>query len=150
MARPKNDKMKWFKHYTCETSTAEDLQELMTIYGAEGYAVYYITLEYIYGTHDNKLDEIFLKRISRRSFVPINKVKQIYRTCAKIGLFDSLSFRKDKVLINEGIEEEVDNYFNKLERDRKRKEKKKGVSKNEDENETFELQENAYKSFTIL
>ncbi len=120
MARPTTDEMQWFKHYTGEASEDEDMRDLLEMYGAEGYAVYFITLEHIYGTHENQVTEGFIRRISRRSYVSVNRIKQIYRFCAKIGLFDATTFKKDKVLISERIENEVDQCLAKRKNGRER------------------------------
>lgn len=105
MARPLKDGLDYFSHDT-DAVNDEKLECLMMLYGAKGYAFYFILLERIYRSSDLCIDisdaetiQILAKKIS----ITIEEFNQILISSIKYGLFDKNQYENNHILCSNGV-----------------------------------------------
>jgi len=109
MARQKKDGMDYFPHDTNANSNIK-LEPIVATFGAEGYAFYFLHLEYIYKNKDFELDlndseTVIL--ICTKLKISEEKYFQILNSCLNRNLFDKKLYEKKKRLSSGGVKERV-------------------------------------------
>lgn len=109
MARPKKEGMDYFPHDT-DAVNDEKIEALTLLYGAKGYAFYFILLERIYRTANFELNvsdaetgEEIKQILSRKIAITVQEFDKILSTALKWGCFDREAYEKRGVLTSNGI-----------------------------------------------
>jgi len=128
MARPPKEGLDYFPH-DVHASNDEKIEPLIMIYGAKGYAFYFLHLEYIYRsgelTFDISDDET-IKVMCGKLKISRTEYDKILNTCLKKKCFDEEVFKSSHKLTSNGIKKRAKTILDKRESDRKRY--KEGVS----------------------
>jgi len=131
MARPIKTGMDYFPHDT-DSCSDEKIEALMLLYGAKGYAFYFILLERIYRTNNLELDisdAETIQILSRKISITTDEFFLILNTSLKYKCFDKIAYEKDKILTSDGIKKRANVVFEKRNKMRIAYESKyKGVS----------------------
>ena len=105
MARPRKEGMDYFPH-DVHASSDEKLEALLMLYGAKGYAFYFLHLEYIYRKTDLAMDiadEEVRQVLCHKLKISLEEYETILRTALKRGCFDAAYFEKTGKLTSNGI-----------------------------------------------
>ena len=130
MARPQKEGLDYFPHDT-DASSDPKIEPLIILYGAEGYAFYFMHLEYIYKSADLSLDisdaetiQIFTRKLS----ITEKEYRQILKTALKHRCFDNEYYLQTGRLTSNGIQKRASVVIKKREEMRAAYEAKRGIS----------------------
>jgi hypothetical protein len=89
----------------------EKILYLRSIYGMEGYGLYWYFIELLHQTQDSKLRCKLINGIAYQINIDIDKLLQFYNTCLEAELFvtDGEFYWSERVLINKEIQDEKRN-----------------------------------------
>lgn len=128
MARPRKEGFEYFSHDTSSMSD-EKLDLLVMQYGGNGYAFYFLHLEYIYKSDDLSVDvsgPVFRNLICAKLKITPEEYDEILHAAVEYGLFDEERFNDGKLFSNgvkkrvEAIEEERENARERKQKSRER------------------------------
>jgi len=105
MARPRKEGLDYFPH-DVDASSDEKIEVLMALYGARGYAFYFILLERIYRTGGLELDissEQTVRVLAKKIAISAREFMQILESALECGLFDRREYEQRRVLTSDGI-----------------------------------------------
>ena len=129
MARPRKQGLTYFPHDT-DACNDEKIHALMALYGAEGYAFYFILLEKVFRTENGRItfgnNTAIKAGLARSICIPLKKFDTILATALEIGAFNKETFDKEGVLTSNGIEKRIIavNDLRYKERERKKEKEK--------------------------
>lgn len=121
MARPIKEGMDYFPHDTDATGD-EKVETLMMLYGAKGYAFYFILLERIYRQSNFELDisDAETRQIlSRKITITIQEFETILKSAIKHKCFDKEMYEKYQILTSYGIKKRTTSVIDKRQKMRK-------------------------------
>ena len=127
MARPQKEGMDYFPH---DVSAASDpkVEPLLLLYGANGYAFYFIHLEYIYREPNFEFDVSDTetrKVICQKLHLKLEEYEQILQTALKKNCFDKSYYEKTGRLTSNGVKKRALVVTEKREKMRQHYENKK-------------------------
>ena len=105
MARPRKEGLDYFPHDVFASSD-EKLEALLMLYGAQGYAFYFLHLEYIYRKTDLAMDisdEEVRQVLCHKLKIGLEEYETILRTALKRGCFDAAYYESTGRLTSNGI-----------------------------------------------
>lgn len=118
MARPQKEGLDYFPH-DVYASSDEKIEPLILLYGAKGYAFYFLHLEYIYRHNNCELDisdaetrEVICQKLHINS----EEYQQILQTCLKKGCFDKKYFDETGKLTSNGAKKRASSVLEKREK----------------------------------
>jgi hypothetical protein len=118
MARPQKEGLEYFPH-DVYASSDEKLEPLILLYGAKGYAFFFLHLEYIYRTKDLEFDisdaetrEVIMQKLH----ISANEYEQILQTALKKKCFDRSYFEVTHKLTSDGIKKRASSVIEKRDR----------------------------------
>ena len=126
MARPQKEGLEYFSH-DVYASSDEKIEPLLLLYGAKGYAFYFIHLEYIYRNKDLEFDISDAETrevIQQKLHVSADEYEQILQTTLKKKCFDKNYYDKFNKLTSNGIKKRASSVLEKREKMRVAYEKK--------------------------
>jgi len=129
MARPQKDGMDYFPH-DVYASSDEKIEPLLFLYGAAGYAFYFIHLEYIYRTKDFEFDisdAETIQILSSKLRISCEEYAKILQTALKHDCFDKMHYECTGRLTSAGIKKRAKPVIDKRESMRKDYEKKQAL-----------------------
>jgi hypothetical protein len=109
MGRPRKEGMDYFPH-DVDASQDEKIEAMRSMFGNDGYAFYFITLERIYRSEAGELDlnnNVIMVSLAKKIMVTQNKLKKMIDTSIEVGLFCSENFEKRKILTSAGIKKRL-------------------------------------------
>ena len=109
MGRPRKEGMDYFPH-DVDASQDEKIEAMRSVYGNDGYAFYFITLERIYRSDTGELDlnnDVIFVSLAKKIMVTQNKLRKMIQTSVEIGLFSSENYEKLKILTSDGIKKRL-------------------------------------------
>lgn len=118
MARPQLEGLSYFPHDTYASSD-EKLEPLILLYGAKGYAFYFLHLEYIYRNKDLEFDISDAETrevITQKLHISADEYNQILQTALKKKCFDKNYFDECGKLTSGGIKKRAVSVLEKRER----------------------------------
>lgn len=118
MARPIKQGLDYFPH-DVDASSDEKIDALRMIYGNDGYAFYFITLERIYRSKALELnisDAETRQILARKVSVTPELLDRMIETALKYGCFDQKSYTERGVLTSAGIKKRAQTVFEKREK----------------------------------
>jgi hypothetical protein len=101
--------MDYFPH-DVDASQDEKIEAMRSVYGNDGYAFYFITLERIYRSDTGELDlnnDVIFVSLAKKIMVTQNKLRKMIQTSVEIGLFSSENYEKLKILTSDGIKKRL-------------------------------------------
>ena len=131
MARPPKQGLSYFPHDT-DACNDEKVQSLMALYGAEGYAFYFILLEKVFRTENGRItcgSEAIKAGLARSIGIALKRFEVMLATALEVGCFNADLYKKEGILTSAGIEKRVSIVNSLRERDRERKDKYKDKDK---------------------
>ena len=137
MARPFKQGLSYFPHDT-DAHHDDKIQSLMALYGAEGYAFYFILLEKIFRMENGRITcgKLIEKAgLAKTIGITVERFGIILASALEIGCFDVNLYDNEKILTSNGIEKRIFSVNNIRYKDRNRKIKGKGKGKLKLENE---------------
>jgi len=105
MARPQKDGMDYFPHDVAAASDPK-IEPLLLLYGANGYAFYFIHLEYIYREPDFEFDISDAETrevICQKLHLKLEEYEQILQTSLKKNCFDKNYYEQTGKLTSNGV-----------------------------------------------
>lgn len=129
MARPQKDGMDYFPH-DVYASSDEKIEPLLFLYGASGYAFYFIHLEYIYRNKNFEFDisdAETIQILSSKLRISCEEYAKILQTALKHDCFDKMHFEKTGCLTSDGVKKRAKPVIDKRENMRKDYEKKQAL-----------------------
>jgi hypothetical protein len=105
MGRPRKEGMDYFPH-DVDALADEKIEAMRTMFGNDGYAFYFISLERIYRSESAELDlssKIFLLSLANKVMVKEDVLKAMIDASIEFGLFDAESYNERNVLTSNGI-----------------------------------------------
>lgn len=105
MARPKKDGLDYFPHDVYASSDPK-IEPLILLYGAAGYAFFFLHLEYIYRNPElvfNISDAETREVICQKLKISMDNYNAILQTAIKHGCFDKQAFEQQGVLTSNGV-----------------------------------------------
>ena len=127
MARPRKQGLTYFPHDT-DACNDEKIHALMALYGAEGYAFYFILLEKVFRTENGRItcgNNIAIKAgLARSICIPLEKFDVILATALEVGAFNKEAYDKEGVLTSNGIEKRIISVNDLRYKERERKKEK--------------------------
>lgn len=134
MARPPKEGLDYFPH-DVHASNDEKIEPLLMLYGAKGYAFYFLHLEYIYRSGDLTFDisdEETIEVMCEKLKISRDEYGKILNTCLKKKCFDDDVYKENNGLTSNGIRKRAKTVLDKREYDRlKYKDKDKNKVSNE-------------------
>ncbi|HML74948.1 MAG TPA: DUF4373 domain-containing protein [Anaerohalosphaeraceae bacterium] len=121
MARPKKTALTYFPH-DVNASSDDKIEAMRHLFGNDGYAFYFITLERIYASANHELclaDKLMKELFAKRIDVDLGRLDKMIDDSCTIGLFDRVEWEQSKVLTSKRIKET----FDRVRGERKRKQK---------------------------
>lgn len=136
MARPQKEGLDYFPH-DVYASSDEKIEPLILLYGAKGYAFFFLHLEYIYRNSALEFDISDAETrqvICQKLQISTEEYEQILATALKKGCFDKSLYESANKLTSNGIKKRASTVLDKRERMRQQyeKEKKESNTKKED------------------
>ena len=138
MARPIKEGLSYFPH-DVDASSDTKLEPAILIYGAAGYAFYFLTLEYIYRSNDlalNVSDDDTRQVFCRKLQITMEQYESILKCLLKHGAFDREYYEKTRCLTSSGVKKRASVVLEK--RDKWRERKSKQFSKEKTPQETLQ------------
>ena len=127
MARPRKQGLTYFPHDT-DACNDEKIHALMALYGAEGYAFYFILLEKVFRTENGRItcgnNAAIKAGLARSICIPPEKFDTILETALEIGAFNKETYDKKGVLTSNGIEKRIVTVNDLRYKERERKKEK--------------------------
>ena len=127
MARPRKQGLTYFPHDT-DACNDEKIHALMALYGAEGYAFYFILLEKVFRTENGRItcgnNTAIKAGLARSICIPLKKFDIILATALEIGAFNKEAYDKEGVLTSNGIEKRIISVNDLRYKERERKKEK--------------------------
>jgi hypothetical protein len=121
MARPVKEGMDYFPHDTDATGD-EKVETLMMLYGAKGYAFYFILLERIYRQSNFELDISDAETqqiLSRKIAITHQEFETILKSAIKHNCFDKKMYEEFGILTSNGIKKRTSAVIDKRQKMRK-------------------------------
>lgn len=134
MGRPIKEGLDYFPHDT-DAVNDEKIESMRSLFGAEGYAFYFISLERVYRTKNGQLD---ISSKERRAFlagrigVTDGRFMELLTSSFEVGLFDRKAFDSKGLLTSKGIKRRVQQVNGERERKRQWKSGKLSTAKSTD------------------
>lgn len=126
MARPKKEGLDYFSH-DVYASSDEKIEPLILLYGAKGYAFYFLHLEYIYRNPALEFDISDAETrdvLCQKLHITGDEYDQILQTCLKKKCFDKSYFDITNRLTSDGVKKRAAAVLEKREKMRLAYEKK--------------------------
>ncbi|WP_160680883.1 DUF4373 domain-containing protein [Clostridium sp. C8-1-8] len=126
MARPRIIGLEYFPHDT-NAHMSEKIERLVSQYGNDGYAAYFILLERIYMCEGYELDvssDDKIKYLAGKTNLSVKKFEKIVATAIELNCFSKDDFYERKVLTSNGIKKRTTFIDSKRETERERYNKK--------------------------
>lgn len=133
MARPIKNGLDYFPH-DVHANNDKKVDKLLFLYGASGYAFYFLHLEYIYQENNFELDVSDAETtqiLCRKLQIDENLYQQILNSCLKNDLFDSEVYAENKHLTSHGIKERAKIVLDKRRKAKEKYEKDSKIDKKE-------------------
>lgn len=127
MARPQKDGLEYFSH-DVHASNDEKIEPLIMLYGANGYAFYFLHLEYIYRNADlcfDISDAETIQVLCSKLKIDVELYNKILNSAIKLKCFDQEIYETSKNLTSNGIKKRASVILEKREKERKRYEEYK-------------------------
>lgn len=150
MARPLKAGLDYFSHDT-EAHADQKIQSLMALYGADGYAFYFIMLEKVFRSENGAVSAgkpVEKAGLARAMCLTLKKFDQILETALEVGCFDSEIYKKDFLVTSNGVQKRIGKI--KTDREVERERKRQYLIQKEKEKEKQgggKLPENPRKTF---
>jgi hypothetical protein len=122
MGRPLKEGASYFSH-DVNASSDTKIEALTAMYGNDGYAFYFILLEFIY-RESGELDlssEIIRTVLAKKTNLSKEKFLEILDACFELKLFDKKSYEKNQVLTSDGIKKRCEKILRVRENKRQRR-----------------------------
>ncbi len=126
MARPVKEGLDYFPHDT-DAAGDEKIEALTALFGAEGYAFYFVLLERIYRQPNGELPvsgEVSaaetMQILARKISITKERFAEILPVALRVGLFDQKSYTERGVLTSPGIKSRLQNVQEKRVEERNR------------------------------
>jgi len=118
LARPQKEGLDYFPHDVYAASDPK-LEPLLLLYGAKGYAFYFIHLEYIYRSANLEFDISDTETrevIAQKLHISADEYNQILESALKKNLFDKTYFDDTRKLTSNGVKKRAVSVLEKRER----------------------------------
>jgi DnaD/phage-associated family protein len=118
MARPQKEGMDYFPH-DVYASSDEKIEPLILLYGAKGYAFYFLHLEYIYRNKELEFDISDAETrevIQQKLHISTDEYEQILQTALKKKCFDKKYYEEFNKLTSNGIKKRAATVYEKREK----------------------------------
>jgi hypothetical protein len=118
MSRPQKDGLDYFPHDVYAASDPK-LEPILLLYGAKGYAFYFIHLEYVYRSNDLEFDisDAETKEvIAQKLHISADEYNQILESVLKKNLFDKKYFNETQKLTSNGVKKRASSVLEKRDR----------------------------------
>jgi hypothetical protein len=122
MARPQKEGLEYFPH-DVHASNDEKLEPLIMLYGAAGYAFYFMHLEYIYRNNELSFDisdaetiQVFCSKLQ----ITQEQYQKILNSAIKLKCFNKEVYESEKKLTSNGIKKRASTITEKREKERLR------------------------------
>lgn len=120
MGRPMKEGLDYFPHDT-DAANDEKIEAIKSLFGAEGYAFYFISLERIYRTKNGQLEIGSRERrasLTAKIGVDDARFMEMLNAAFEVGLFDRKAFDAKGLLTSKGIKRRVRQVNDERERKR--------------------------------
>lgn len=140
MGRPIKEGLDYFPHDT-DAVNDEKIESMRSLFGAEGYAFYFISLERVYRTKMGQLD---IGSKERRAFltgrigVTDERFMEMLEASFEVGLFDRKAFDSKGLMTSKGIKRRVQQVNGERERKRQWKGGKLSTAKTRNSSEVLD------------
>lgn len=127
MARPQKEGLDYFPH-DVHASNDEKIEPLIMLYGAEGYAFYFLHLEYIYRNSDlcfDISDAETIQVLCSKLKITKEQYEKILNSAIKLKCFNREVYENEKKLTSNGIKKRASIITEKREKERIRYEESK-------------------------
>ncbi len=124
MSRPLKSGLNYFPHDTMAHADPK-ISSLMALYGAEGYAFYFIILEIIFRSENGRITIGKLPEkigLAHSMCMKLKRFEQILSSAIEIGCFDENEFKENNILTSNGVSKRISKIKDEREADRIRKE----------------------------
>jgi hypothetical protein len=131
LARPQKEGLDYFPHDVYAASDPK-LEPILLLYGARGYAFYFLHLEYIYRSNDLEFDisdSETREVIAQKLQISAEEYNQILESTLKKNLFDKKHFDETQKLTSNGIKKRASSVLEKRDRMRLAYEQKISAAK---------------------
>ena len=118
MARPQKEGLDYFSHDVYAASDPK-IEPILLLYGAKGYAFYFLHLEYIYRSNDLEFDISDAETrevIAQKLHISAEEYERILQTSLKKNLFDKTYYDDTHKLTSNGVKKRASSVFEKRER----------------------------------
>jgi hypothetical protein len=118
LARPQKEGLDYFPHDVYAASDPK-LEPILLLYGAKGYAFYFLHLEYIYRSSDLEFDISDAETrevIAQKLQISAEEYNQILESTLKKNLFDKKHFDETQKLTSNGIKKRASSVLEKREK----------------------------------
>jgi DnaD/phage-associated family protein len=118
LARPQKEGLDYFPH-DVYASSDEKIEPLILIYGAKGYAFYFLHLEYIYRNKELEFDISDAETrevIQQKLHISADEYEQILQTALKKKCFDKKYYEEFNKLTSNGIKKRAATVYEKREK----------------------------------
>ena len=118
MARPQKEGLDYFPHDVYAASDPK-LEPILLLYGAKGYAFYFLHLEYIYRSNDLEFDISDAETrevIAQKLHISADEYNQILESVLKKNLFDKKCYGDTQKLTSNGVKKRASSVLEKRDR----------------------------------
>jgi hypothetical protein len=118
LARPQKEGLDYFSHSVYAASDPK-LEPVLLLYGAKGYAFYFLHLEYIYRNNELEFDISDAETrevIAQKLHISAEEYNQILESMLKKNLFDKTYYDDTHKLTSNGVKKRASSVFEKRER----------------------------------
>lgn len=115
MSRPIKDGLDYYPH-DVNADTDPKIEPLILLYGGNGYAFYFMNLQYIYKSNDicyDISDAETRQLLCNKLKITMEVYEQILQTCLKFGAFDKEVYEKTGCLTSPGCKKRAEIVFTK-------------------------------------
>jgi hypothetical protein len=118
LARPQKEGLDYFPHDVYAASDPK-IEPILLLYGAKGYAFYFLHLEYIYRSNSLEFDISDAETrevIAQKLHISAEEYERILQTSLKKNLFDKTYYDDTHKLTSNGVKKRASSVFEKRER----------------------------------
>ena len=115
LARPQKDGLEYFPHDVYAASDPK-IEPILLLYGAKGYAFYFLHLEYIYRSNSLEFDISDAETrevIAQKLHISAEEYERILQTSLKKNLFDKTYYDDTHKLTSNGVKKRASSVFEK-------------------------------------